>query len=819
MMTQFGAQLSLKIKERVITLTPPQSEILATGILESGFSCVLQMPTGSGKTWLAEKIIEETVSKDFRAIFLTPLRALAEELYTRWQEKFPSDFKIGIFTGDYGSTGKERLPVSFKDAQILIMTPERLDLITRNWRSHWNWLPEVDLLVTDEIHLLGERSRGARLEGALSRFRRLNPFARMIGLSATMGNRGELADWLEGVEFGSDWRPVPLTWKLLRYRKATEKPAMLCEVVKETITEGGQSLVFVQSRRRAENLCRELCENGVSAGHHHAGLTRRERNQTEAGFREGNISVLVTTSTLEMGINLPARQVVLYDLQEFNGMDFRPLSVNTVWQRAGRAGRYGIDEKGEVVLLASAWDKIDDYYEKGNFEPILSVLNNQKMIAEQILAEVQSGLARTDYQLKSAFAGSLAAFQNRLPNIGAAVKELIKSGMLVNVRSDQDDNEIVDKIGNKLEDNAYRLKVTPLGKIGVRHLLYPATILLFRKALESTPGFSFFDLLLIVASSEDCQPRLPVDYEELDELVETLARESSLLLQYSTEEVFEILGISGKRLLSALKMALTLRCWTMEGDIQKVAEACNCYPFEVERLAQQAARLLQAMREIILLNEDVDNSVELADPYQSERDVPLAEKLNALHRMVEMGLDEQTATLTFIKGIGARTARRLSGIGCVDIEDLAGIDPEELAQEKGISENRARSWRDAASSMQKQYSAFYFRESKTSRRIQSGFEFPAEIDPYRLRRALELKVSGEDGGIYRVTGGLEPHLIKLKNEQFSCDCIDAEKGNVCKHVLAVRLLRGDKTLKKLAAHLQNPDSSQPIDLLALWMGS
>src|SRR5215207_5261898 len=63
-----------------LALSPPQQEVIRGGLLSSGFSCVLQMPTGSGKTWLAERAIEETIVRGQRAIYLTPLRALAAEL-------------------------------------------------------------------------------------------------------------------------------------------------------------------------------------------------------------------------------------------------------------------------------------------------------------------------------------------------------------------------------------------------------------------------------------------------------------------------------------------------------------------------------------------------------------------------------------------------------------------------------------------------------------------------------------------------------------------------------------------------------------------
>jgi helicase len=375
------------------SLNPAQQEVLDHGFLTSGFSCILQMPTGSGKTWLAKQAIRHSVQAGFRALYLTPLRALAEELVQEWQREF-AGIEVGIFTGDYGR-GAENFPTPYRDARVLIMTPERLDVCTRNWRSHWEWIPEVDLVVVDEVHLLGDRGRGPRLEGALSRLRRLNPFCRILGLSATLGNRSELADWLEGVEFSSEWRAVPLEWRISRYRKADEKPEVLLREARSLVETGGQSLVFVQSRRRTETLSKFLSERGLRADFHHAALGHSERRKAEESFRARRTQVLVATGTLEMGLNLPARQVILYDLQMFNGSGFSPLTSNTVWQRAGRAGRPGRDEAGEVLLLAPAWDRDAHRYPLGRFERIESGMTDSAALAEQILVEVQSGLARS----------------------------------------------------------------------------------------------------------------------------------------------------------------------------------------------------------------------------------------------------------------------------------------------------------------------------------------------------------------------------------------------------------------------------------------
>jgi len=426
-----------KQRGHVITeteLNPAQKEVVDRGLLTNGFNCVLQMPTGAGKTWLAEQAILATLRNGRRTVYLTPLRALANELVDRWRIRF-GEYEVGVFTGEFGK--HKAYPVPFERARLLVMTPERLDFCTRNWRSHWGWIPDVDLLVVDELHLLGDRGRGPRLEGAILRMQRLNPFLQILGLSATLGNRAELAEWLSGIHFGSDWRPIPITWKCARFQRAMDKPRILQEEVQRCVAGNGQSLVFVQSRRRAEALAAELAKSGLSAGHHHAGLDSNERKRIEHEYRSGVLRILVSTGTLEMGLNLPARQVVLYDLQRFDGVEFVPLSTNTVWQRAGRAGRRGLDDQGEVVLIAPSWDRTAEKYVRGQFDRVLSGLSSPHSLSEQILAEVSSGLSRTRPQLGRALGLSLAAHQHRIPNIDKTAGEMVKAGMLVETSKDE----------------------------------------------------------------------------------------------------------------------------------------------------------------------------------------------------------------------------------------------------------------------------------------------------------------------------------------------------------------------------------------------
>jgi len=745
---------------------------------------------------MAKEIIKKALNGQNKAIFLTPLRALANELHQNWKNEFDHN-TVGIFTGDFGS-GKTAKSETYDKSDVMIMTPEKLDACTRFWSHHWHWLPKVDLVIVDEVHLLLDTYRGPRLEGAIKRLRRLNPFARIIMLSATIGNLNELADWIEGIPFKSTWRPIPLTWDFVYFKKPDDKPLLLFETVNRNIKEAKQSLVFVQSRRRAVSLAERLREFGLTSAAHHAGFEHRDRKKIEDKFRKKQTQVLVTTSTLEMGLNLPASQVVLYDVQEFNGQEFKPLSTVSVWQRGGRAGRPGLDTSGEIVLFIPSWQKSGTKeYLQGKFEPIRTSLNKDSQLVEQILTEVASRLSRNAHQLHRNFQTSLALKPVSNKDIDIQLETMLDAGFL---RRQADHSLPLEK---------QLLTATRQGRVAVRHMLSPHTVKTLTLINDISQELSFFDIALVVSSTPDCQPILPVDYEELNTLAAALSAENSFFLGENSR--IQGLPISGKRLLSSLKMALLMREWTRHGDLPTLSEKYDLYPFEIKRLFESAIRILVGW---VSLFGKVDQDTES----NSEGTYSLQKMINVFRVMLDQGLDEEQVTLTFVAGIGPTWARRIVDSGITDIEDLAMSTPDQLIELGHISLKRAELWINTAETLIKEQSAFQFKETRQVNRINGSVKWESSIDPYRLRRSIDLDVQTLSENIFQISGGLEPHLVEVQQHEYYCDCMDFKKGNHCKHILAVEANQNKENILKLRQLINPENLLQKLDLNSLWYG-
>jgi len=193
----------------IFSLLPSQQEALKQNFLDArNEAVVLQMPTSSGKTLMAELATLHTVSSysDARVVYLTPTRALS----TQVRRTLGADFReMGIEVVSAGSAYEEdpyELSLLENTSGVVVSTPEKMDLLLR---SHPEWFSTVRLLIVDEAHLIRDGERGARLELLLANFRRELPHVRMLLLTPFVENANELADWLSG-ERGS---PVDVKWR------------------------------------------------------------------------------------------------------------------------------------------------------------------------------------------------------------------------------------------------------------------------------------------------------------------------------------------------------------------------------------------------------------------------------------------------------------------------------------------------------------------------------------------------------------------------------------------------------------------------------
>ncbi len=189
-------------REGITDLRPSQQKAVGAGLLERK-SLLVCTPTASGKTLIAElAAVKSIIEKKGKAIYIVPLKALATEKHKEFQRKYGDILKVAITIGDLDSA-EPRL--AGKD--LILCTSEKLDSLLRH---NSPWVKELATIIVDEIHLLNDPGRGPTLEIILTMLKKILPNSQVIGLSATIGNPKELADWLGAALVEDDWRPVEL---------------------------------------------------------------------------------------------------------------------------------------------------------------------------------------------------------------------------------------------------------------------------------------------------------------------------------------------------------------------------------------------------------------------------------------------------------------------------------------------------------------------------------------------------------------------------------------------------------------------------------
>lgn len=661
---------------------PPQELSLKAGLLSGNESFVVAAPTASGKTLIAEMAVLKTIFEGGgKVVYLVPLRALAREKYEDFKKRY-GRMRVILSTGDYDSAE----PWLY-DADLIIATNEKMDSLIRHRAP---WLKDLALVVADEIHLIGESGRGPTLEVVLTRLRSIRPGLRILALSATIPNAEDFARWLGAKLVRSDWRPVPLRegvffngaiifgdGSVKWTRGHTGSDAV--DLALDTVAEGGQALIFVNTRKATEavakkaaeelhlegkaleplgllagevlnvvaeptRICRKLSEC-VSRGSafHHAGINYSQRKLIEDAFRDGRLKVIASTTTLAMGLNLPSRRVVIRDWYRYaSGLGMRSLPAIEIKQMSGRAGRPGYDEYGEAVIIARNKKDEEQLFRKyitGKPEKIESRLGSEPALRTHILAAIAGLFAGDREELADFLGGTFCAVQEGTSRLALIADNVI--GFLV------DEEMITEKNGT--------LHATRFGRRVSELYIDPLSGVILRDAMRRPEKKEPFPVLHAISRAPDMM-RLALkkkDYEEMLDLFHVHLQ--SLLLPDEQKYVSE-------ELLAELKTASVVMQWILEMPEDRIVGHFGIGPGDLRTLVDRADWLLYSAQEI-------GKTLNIKDI-----------NLLPLRARVRYGIKEELLELVSLKGIGRVRARNLYDAGFRTLKDLTETNVEQISQ-------------------------------------------------------------------------------------------------------------------------------------------
>jgi helicase len=681
-----GAVKALLSQLGYSSLYPPQEAALAHGILD-GKRMLVTTPTASGKTLIAMMAILKAVEKGSKAVYLTPLRALASEKYDDLKvlEKLDLGRKIrvAVATSDYDSPGKE-----LAGADVIVLTNEKMDTL---FRHNAEWLGDVGLFVSDEVHLIGDRERGPTLEMMLTKILRHYPQSQLIALSATVANSDEIADWLDCELVENDWRPTRLVEGVFEYGSArmgdgskfkvdSSGVSSAVDLAIDALDNGGQTLIFAETRKRAASLAAKAAEGvfkrldrtakelaaGASSeiidrgddseltktlaqlvakgvAFHHAGLGPSSRKIVEESFKKGVIKLLTATPTLAAGVNLPARRVVIASILRYDS-DYGgsvPISVLEYKQLCGRAGRPKYDAYGEAIIVSESGvnaEELYDHYVLGTPEPLRSQLSSDSAVRFHMLSTIATVPGMKKPEIHELFGSTLFARQYRSATVEFKVESALDYLEQEELIKSKNDRYIATEFGRRTS------------------LLYidPVTAVAFRDALERVEraqGRHTLGFLHLIAGSPDFYPKLSLRKKDYDEL--------SLLIQdRGNELLYQISEYDCTRSFWAL-------CeWIEETSDKVLSDRMGVEPGDMHRIMEMGEWLAYSLYEVAKL---------------TGREDLLAELYN-LRTRIRYGVKEELLPLVALEGIGRVRARALYSAGLTDVGKVAAAPQSKLAR-------------------------------------------------------------------------------------------------------------------------------------------
>ncbi len=693
-------------KKGIEELYPPQVEAVKKGVLD-GDNLVLAIPTAAGKTLVAElTMLKSIIEEGGMCIYIVPLRALASEKYEDFKEKYePIGIDVGIATGDYDVEGSK-----LSKHDILIATSEKVDSLLRHKAK---WLADMSTVaIFDEIHLIDDQGRGPTQEILAARLRQLNPDLQVLGLSATISNSGEMADWLDAEHLKSDWRPVPLREGVYHRDKIvfedfTEKDISVSadekvsKLVVDTIdNEDGQALVFVNTRRSTQAVARrvskevgdlldseerekleevaEEIENALGestetcqklaryvrngAAFHHAGLHYSQRAAVEDAFRNNLVKIISATPTLAAGVSLPSQRSVVRDYKRYSppyGM--KPIPVLEYKQMAGRAGRPEHDDYGEAVLVAGSdkeREELLDEYVRAEPERIESKLASEPAIRTHVLGSIAAGFVNSFESMLEFIDQTFFAYQNTTARVESTVEKVLDFLEEEDMISSEGKWLSATKFGKRIS----QIYIDPLSGVKLRDGI---------KKVE-TKGPSEIGFLHTVCATPDMDTLYlrKGDKMDLETIVTDYQEEDKLLLdppeEWKHPDKFEYY-------LAEVKTARMLQSWINEQPEDKIHDNYGVGAGDIRRKVSTAEWLIYAGHELAKLFE----IKEARNPLRKLRD------------RIKYGIKEELLDLASLQGVGRVRARSLYDEG-YERKDLKTTTVQELSKIRHIGKGTAK---------------------------------------------------------------------------------------------------------------------------------
>ncbi|WP_407422137.1 DEAD/DEAH box helicase [Methanobrevibacter sp.] len=666
---------------------PAQKAVIESGYLDDKSNYIICIPTASGKTVLGVLPALKTILNKGKAVYAAPLLSIQNEKV----QEFKAFEEHGISVGKHPSS-----------ADLSVMVFESFDALTR---FSWDTLRDVDTLIIDEFHMIGEYTRGPTLEAAITRAKIINPSMRIIALSATLRNIEEIEGWLEGKCVEHDYRPVPLNKEVLdgEMFNTKNKNDVIVKIVEKAIQDDSQALSFVSTRRFTESLatyvakkinkklsksqkqnfkevankllevpknkgslptttCVKLAdaaEKGVAF--HHAGLFNEQKEIIEDEFRKGNILMISATPSLMYGVNLPSKSVAIRDTTRWTSNGPQPIPVFDYEQMSGRAGRPQYDDVGYSYLIAKTADEainLEDYYINGEIELTNSkLIDNKDAVYKQIIAQIASTLSKDLDELVDFFEKTLYGYQmSNNPSMSLFASDSLKW-------------ELENGLQFLLQNGIIRatpegLKTTEFGNLIAKSNYTVETAVKIKEYISTMDTFNIPEFIYALAETPDLPLITFKGKKNKDPVREKMSEMGLFAVDIGNPEA----------------TAVSLIEWINERNEFEIENKYGVYSASTRRTAYEASRLIRFAK----------NTAEVLGDYSNLKDY------DYLSARLYYGVKEDIIPLVVgVKRLGRKRARNVVDIFGLD---LKSVSEKELQKIDGIGETLSKKIKQFADS-------------------------------------------------------------------------------------------------------------------------